>query len=128
MHRAAATFALLLALMTQATCAAPPGEITLVLPHPLHAGEIVWLQVRVGTIARGQEIDVTTASGSELGTISPYGVRAEAGTYTLPVPPAAIQNGELSVRLSIGQFGASPRPVTSREVRSVTLSLGRMTR
>ena len=127
MHRAAATFALL-ALLAQATRAAPPGEMTLVLPHPLHAGEIAWLQVRVGTIARGQEIDVTTASGSELGTISPYGVRAEAGTYTLPVPPDAIQNGQLSVKLSITQFGASPRPVTAREVRSVTLSLGRMTR
>jgi hypothetical protein len=79
--------------------------------------------VQVGAIRRGQEIDVTIASGQELGVISPFGVRSgqDAGTYTLPVPADAIPNGRLSVRLTITQFGAPPHTPTAEEVRSVKL-------
>jgi hypothetical protein len=79
--------------------------------------------VQVGAIRRGQEIDVTIASGQELGVISPFGVRSgqDAGTYTLPVPAGAIRNGRLSVRLSIIQSGAPTHTPTAEEVRSVKL-------
>ena len=98
-------------------------EMTLALPHPLAAGEIAWLQVQVGPIGRGEEIDVTTAAGQRLGTISPFGVRSgqAAGTYTLPVPGDAIHDGRLSVRLTISQAGTASRTPTAEELRGVKL-------
>jgi hypothetical protein len=81
------------------------------------------IEVQVGAIARGREIDVTTASGQELGVISPFGVRVgqDGGTFTLPVPADAIRDGRIAVRLTITQYGAPPRPPTAQEVRSVKL-------
>jgi hypothetical protein len=107
-----------------------PDEMTLALPHPLRAGESAWIEVQVGPIGRGREIDVTTAAGQELGVISPIGVRTgqNAGTYTLPVPGLpvpgdTIRDGRVSVRLTITQSGEPPRAPTTQEVRSVRLSV-----
>ena len=124
MRRSAAAFALLALLAQSGTASA--DEMTLVLPHPPGPGEIVWLEVEVGPIQRGQEIDVTTASGQELGVISPFGVRAgqSAGTYTLPMPANVFHDGRVSVRLTSSQFGAPPRAPTAQEVRSVKLIVG----
>lgn len=96
------------------------------LPHPLEAGETAFVIVQVGAIGRGQEVEVTTASGQSLGVISPFGVHAgqAAGTYPLPVPRDAVRDGRVSLRLTISQFGAPPRAPTAEEVRSVTLSVG----
>ncbi|HQT78863.1 MAG TPA: hypothetical protein PLD10_17560 [Rhodopila sp.] len=123
MRRAATAFALL-AFLAQHAGAMAADEMTLTLPHPLRAGEMAWIQVQVGTIARGQEIDVTTAAGEELGVISPFGVRAghAAGTYTLPVPAGTIRDGRVAIRLRITQFGAPPRPPTPQEVRGIRLT------
>jgi hypothetical protein len=103
--------------------AASADDLTLVLPHPLHAGETAWIEVQVGPIGRGREIDVTTGSGQELGAISPFGVRAgqDAGTYTLPVPADAIRDGRVSVRLAITKAGGAPRTPDAQEVRGVKL-------
>jgi hypothetical protein len=127
MRPAAAAFALL-ALLAQNANAASALD-TLVLPHPLRAGETAWIEVQVGPIGH-QEIDVTTASGQELGVISPFGVRVgqDAGTYTLPLPGDAIRDGRVSVRLTITQFGAPPRAPTAQEVRSVKLTVAGVSR
>jgi hypothetical protein len=129
MRPAAAAFALF-ALLAQNANAASGDDTTLVLPHPLRAGEIAWIEVQVGPIGRGQEINVTTASGQELGAISPFGVRMgqDAGRYTLPVPGDAIRNGRVSIRLTITQFGAPPRAPTTQEVRSVKLTVAGVSR
>ncbi|MGH6811571.1 MAG: hypothetical protein ACREDM_04260 [Methylocella sp.] len=102
MRSAAAAFALV-ALSAQNGNAASAQDMTLVLPHSLRAGETAWIEVQVGPIGRGQEIDVTTASGQEIGVISPFGVRVgqDAGTYTLSLPEDAIRDGRGSVRLTI---------------------------
>src|SRR5882672_11426017 len=115
MRPAAAAFALF-ALLAQSENPASADEMTLVLSHPLRAGEIAWIEVQVGPIGRGQEIDVTTAAGQELGVISPFGVRRgqDAGTYTLPVPGDAIRDGRVSVRLTITQPGEPPRAPTAQ--------------
>lgn len=119
-----AAFALLV-LLTQNAHADAAGDVILVLPHPLHAGESASVVLQVGAIARGQEIDVTTGSGRALGTISPLGIRTgqAAGIYTLPLPDDAFQDGRVSLRLSMTQFGAPPRPPTIEEVRRVTLTI-----
>jgi hypothetical protein len=125
MRRAAATFALL-ALLAHGAQAAPADDVmTLALPHQLGAGETAWLEVQVGPIGRGQEIEVTTAAGQELGVISPFGIRVgqDAGTYTIPVPRDAIRDGRLAVRLRISQYGAPPRAPTAQEVRGVKLTI-----
>jgi len=128
MRPAAAAFALL-ALLAQKANAASALDMTLVLPHPLRAGETAWIEVQVGPIGH-QEIDVTTASGQELGVLSPFGVRVgqDAGTYTLPLPGDAIRDGRVSVRLTITQFGAPPRAPTAQEVRSVKLTVAGVSR
>ncbi len=107
---------------------APPavaadGTTVLVLPHALQPGEIAFIQVTVGAIARGQEVEVATMDGRAIGTVSPFGIRAgqQAGTYTMPVPPEAIRDGKLSLRLRITQFDGPPRLPTSDEVKDVQL-------
>jgi hypothetical protein len=130
MRSASAAFALLTLLAWTGNAAPADDVTTLVLPHPLRAGETAWIEVQVGPISRGQEIDVATTSGQELGVISPFGVRAgqDAGTYTLPVPGDAIHDGRVSVRLTITQFGRPPRAPTAQEVRSVKLTVAAASR
>ena len=122
MRPAAAALALL-GLLAQHAAAA--DDVILALPRPLRAGDTAWIEVQVGAVGRGQEIEVTTASGRQLGVISPFGVRLgqEAGTYTLPVPEDAIRDGRVAVRLTISQSGGPPRAPTAQEVRSVKLTV-----
>jgi hypothetical protein len=99
--------------------------VTLTLPHSLHAGEKAWIEVKVGAIARGNEIDIETEAGRFLGTISPFGIRSgnQAGTYTVPLPADAIADDHVSLRLSVTGDGGSPRPPTKDEVVSVRLKI-----
>jgi hypothetical protein len=105
-------------------------SMTLELPRPLTADQTAFVEVQVGPIGRGRTIEVTTASGQPLGTVSPFGVRTgqDAGTYPLPVPKDAIRDGRLSIRLTISQPGGAPRAPTADEVRSVKLGVGGGTR
>jgi hypothetical protein len=118
--RAAAAFALF-SLLAQSPAA---RTVTLTLPHALRPGETATLLVSVGVIPKGARIEVTTPSGHRLGTISPYGIRAgrEAGTYTLPLPPAAIDGRRVCVLLSLA-FADTRRPPSEKEVRSVQVKI-----
>lgn len=100
-------------------------DVTLTLPHALRVGEAAWLEIDVGPLARGDEIDITTTSGRSLGTISPYGIRSgqAAGTYTVPLPADAIAGDRVSLRLTLGQ-----RAPTLDEVKSVRLKISGATR
>jgi hypothetical protein len=130
MRPAAAALALLVLLAQDGSAqdgnVAAARDITLALPHPLRAGETASIEVQLGPVSRGRVINVTTAAGRPLGTISPFGVRRgqDAGTYTLPVPPDAISDGRVSARLTISQPGAPPRAPTAQEVRDVKLTVG----
>jgi hypothetical protein len=114
----------LFALLAQGANAALAQDMTLVLPHPLGAGETAWIELQLGPIGR-QQIDVTTASGQQLGVFSSYGPRAgqDAGTYALPVPADAISDGRVAIRITITQTNGPPRAPTEQEVRSVKLSV-----
>jgi hypothetical protein len=129
MRRAIVALALLahLALNGNAVLAQDAAPtMTLQLPRPLAADETAFIQVQVGPIGRGRTIEVTTAAGQPLGTVSPFGVRTgqDAGTYPVPVPKDAIRDGRLSIRLTISQPGGSARAPTVDEVRSVKLGVG----
>lgn len=124
MPRGAATFALLM-LLAQCGRAAPQQDFLLTLPHPLQAREHAYLEVTLGAIGPGQEIDVTTADGQELGVISPHGIRLgqAAGAYTLPIPATAIRRDRIAIRLTVTRAGAAPRAPTPQELRDVKLIL-----
>jgi hypothetical protein len=126
MRPTAAIFALLTLLAQNGNAAfgqTSAQELTLILPHPLGAGETAWIEVQVGAIGR-QQIVVTSASGQPLGVISAFGGRVgqDAGTFPLAVPREVIQDNRISIRLSIAQAGASRAP-TEQEVRSVKLKV-----
>ena len=113
-----------LALLARQADAAEGRDVTLTLPRALHPGETAFAEVQLGLLARGLEIEVTTAAGRELGVISPHGMRAGqgAGTYTLPIPPDAIVEGRIALRLSLNQFGHARAP-TAQEVKSVRVKI-----
>jgi hypothetical protein len=98
-------------------------ERTLTLPHSLAPGANAWLEVKVGPLAPGQRVRVTTHAGELLGAISPFGraERQQAGIYSLPVPPDAIHDDALSVVVTIAEANKPPRAPTPAEVQSLKL-------
>jgi hypothetical protein len=106
------------------TAGAPGRVVNLVLPRSLNADEGVVVELRLGVLTRGAQIEVETASGKMLGVISPYGIRAgnEAGTYTVPLPSEQISNGRVSLRITLS-FNRSKRAPTMKEVRTVRLKI-----
>lgn len=98
-------------------------ERTLTLSRPLATGANAFLEVRVGPLAAGHQVRVTTPSGALLGTIAPFGpaARGSGGVYTLSVPADAIRNESLSVRVSIEEGSKPARTPTAAEVQGLTL-------
>jgi hypothetical protein len=99
--------------------------VTLALPHALRAGETAWLELTVGPLQRGMQIEIATTAGRPLGTVSPYGARASrtAGTYSVPVPTDAIARGRISVRVSVDRDGDPPRAPTRKEVQRLRMRI-----
>ena len=118
--RAAAAFALF-SLLAQSPAA---RTVTLTLPHALRAGETATLLVSVGVIPKGARIRITTPSGRNVGTISPYGIRAgrEAGTYTVPLPAHAIRGRRVCVLLAL-VFGDTRRAPEEHEVKRIRVAI-----
>jgi hypothetical protein len=126
MRCAAAALVLLALFSPQGSAAQTQGsarEMMLNLPRPLAAGETAFIEVALGALARGQSVEVT-AAGRSLGVIAPFGMRAgqDSGSYTLPVPPDAIRDGGVALRLTVRQGDTARAPTTS-EVRGVKLSI-----
>jgi hypothetical protein len=129
MRRAAAAFAVLAlsALLAPQRSAAEARdsarEIVLNLPRPMAAGETAFIEVEIGALGRGQRVEITAADRS-VGAISPFGVHAgqDTGTYTLPIPPDAVRDGRVALRVTVRQGGTS-RPPTAQEVRGIRLSI-----
>ncbi len=119
MNRAAAAFAF--ALLFAQCGRAAAQDMTLTLPKPLHSDETAYIEVQLGVIGPGQEIEITTPGGRTLGVISPHGIRAgnAAGTYTLPLPANAICHDRVAIKLMITRSDAAPRTPTADEVRGV---------
>ena len=111
------------ALLVQ-TAGAPGRVVNLVLPRSLNENEGVAVELKLGVLARGAEIQVETTSGRMLGVISPYGIRPgnEAGTYAVPVPLEAISNQRLSLRITLSH-NHNKRAPSNKEVRSVRLQI-----
>jgi hypothetical protein len=96
-------------------------DMTLTLPQPFDEGDSAYIEVQVGAIGPGHEIEVKAADGRTLGVISPHGIRAgrAAGIYTLPLPADAICKDRVGIRLMITRSDAAPRVPSAEEVRGV---------
>jgi hypothetical protein len=107
----------------EAACAPQQEAVELALPRPAAAHEAVWLQVRVGALARGGQLRVLTAAGELVGAVSPFGAaaRSQGGTYTFPLPKAAIVDGRVQLCLEAETPGAAARAPRQGEVEAVTL-------
>jgi len=122
MRRAKLVLALAL-LCTQGGCWAARDAIVLKLP-PAHAqGDTLYLEIELGVVGAGQEIEMTTEDGRLLGVVSPHAIRPgrAAGTYTLPLPAEAIDRGRLRVRVNVTRSDAPVRPASEQEVRSLRI-------
>ncbi len=124
MRRILAAF-LCFAFLVQHASGAEWREVELILPRALATGETALVEMQLGTLPRGREIEVSTAAGRELGVISPHGIRTgnEAGTYTLPIPPDVFTKGHAAIRLSINQPDRTRRAPTADEVKSVRVKI-----
>ena len=113
-----------LALLVQAANA-PGRVVNLVLPRSLNEGEGIAVELKLGVLERGDEIQVETMSGKLLGVISPYGIRSgnEAGTYTVPVPTEEISNNRVSLRLTLNKHSRGKRAPNMQELRSLKLTI-----
>jgi hypothetical protein len=103
-----------------------PQPMRLILPHALQKGETAWLLVRVGVIGHHQ-IQLATKDGRPMGTISPFDVRSGrgAGTYTIPVPPEALDKQWLAFRLSVVESDGTERVPKAGEIKSIRLVIRR---
>jgi len=115
------------ALFAQSVGPAPGRVVTVDLPKTPGTGEMVWIELKVGIIERGAEIEIMTTAGQSLGVISPFGIRSgdKAGTYTVPLPPDAISNDRVKLRLILNQYGHAKRAPTAKEVKGIRLKITR---
>jgi hypothetical protein len=97
--------------------------VELALPRAPSSQEGIYLSVQVGVITRGTEIEITIPSGEQIGTVSPFAIRAgqPAGTYVFPLTPSMVRNGRVIVDLSITHAGMAARPPTPDEVTKVSI-------
>lgn len=121
MNRTAAAIALALAMLFGQCGRAAAQNMMLTLPQPFDAGDSAYIEVQVGVIGPGHEIEVKTVDGRMLGVISPHGIRAgsAAGVYTLPLPADTICKGRVGIALMITRSDAAPRVPGADEVRGV---------
>jgi hypothetical protein len=99
-------------------------DVVLTLPRPVAARETAFVEIEVGTVARGTQIALSTDTGRELGVVSPFGARPgqSAGRFTVPIPPDAIRDGRVALRVTIRQ-GDTRRAPTGEEVRGLTVNI-----
>jgi hypothetical protein len=121
-----ATTALLVLLQLSQTAAAG-SDMALDLPRDFRGDERLSLQVKVGRVPKGTEINLYTTDGKFLGSISPFGSRAGVAdsTYTIPVPPGLALVGQ-PLRLSVTcEFLHQTHAATKDEVRLIRVSIVR---
>ena len=102
-------------------------NVSLRLPKSTVRDDRIWLELKVGVLTRGTEIEIRTADGRLLGVISPYGAKfrdaAAVSTYAVPVPRDVVDKGQLAFRLIVTGPHRSQRTPTKRDIRSVRLKV-----
>jgi hypothetical protein len=100
-------------------------RIDLKLPESIAQTGNIWLEVRIGALTKGTEIEIYTSEGKFLGVISPFGSghfdKEASSGYIIPIPREAIGEGQLALRLLINLPDRSNRAPTKREIRGVRI-------
>ncbi len=93
--------------------------VAVVLPRPPAANEALGLTVETGVLPRGTEIEIATQGGEPVGTVSPFAIppNQPAGTYVLPLKPAMVRDGRVTVVVLVVRGGAPARAPTNEELR-----------
>src|SRR4051812_3118899 len=94
-------------------------RVLLPLPHELREGETVWLEVKVGVIERGADVEIRTEEGELVAALSPVRAGHPAGIYPVPLPATAISKNRVVVRLVLNDYQRPKRAPTSKEVSDV---------
>jgi hypothetical protein len=96
--------------------------MTLTLPRAAATGEAVHLHLVAGVLPRGARVVVRLPNGQIAGTATRYGGRTDqpAGEYIIPLPPEAIRNGKVTLRVEVEEDGTAREP-KSGEVRKLEL-------
>jgi len=99
------------------------GAVDLALPRAADADEAIWLQVNVGMLPPGAQLEIRARSGELLGAVSPFAVpRGQAaGAYLVPLPESVITDDRVELRLVLRRPGAAPRPPRAGEVEEASL-------
>jgi hypothetical protein len=101
--------------------------VELAVAKSIAAENQVSLQITVGALRKGTEVEVRAEDGRLLGVISPFGSRPaqpkDRSTYTIPVPRDVVKKGRLSVRLILNAPDHSKRAPTQSEVSKVQVSV-----
>jgi len=102
---------------------ARPGIVQLVLPRQPAAQEAVWVRITVGALARGARLRVSTSDGTLIGSVASFGARRgqESASYDIPIPPSAVVDGRVQLRLEVLEAGAPARAPAAGEIEDVAL-------
>jgi len=94
------------------------------VPRAAEVGESLVARVSVGPLKPHLRIIVRIRNGEIAGTVSPFGNQARQGpaVYTIPLPTAAVKDGEVRLLLEVVEKDAPTRAPTSEEVRNITLA------
>jgi hypothetical protein len=116
----------LVGLLAPLACTPAAEEATMIelaAPRPIARGEAVQLEVTAGPLPRGGRLALITENGEILGAVAPFGPPGSRGptTATVPVPPSALIDGKLRLRLQVLEPGAQPRAPRPGEVGRVEL-------
>src|ERR1700733_5281318 len=101
--------------------------VSLALPKVLAENDGVWLELKIGNLTKGSEIEIWSVEGRFLGVISPFGPASRdtrvVATYVFPIPRDAVDNDRLEIRLVVDGPNHVERAPTKRNVRSVKLKV-----
>jgi hypothetical protein len=120
--------AVLVGLLVPLACTPAAEEATMIelaAPRAVASDEAVQIEVTAGPLPRGARLALTTEKGDMIGAVTPFappGARA-ATTATVPVPPSALVDGKLRLRLQVLEPGARPRPPRAGEVSRIELAI-----
>lgn len=103
----------------------PGRNINVPVPKSIAEADNVVLEVKIGTLPKGAEIEINTADGRFLGVISPFGSSPQetdaVATYVIPLPRDLTGEKRLNLLFKFSGAVYSRRAPTSRDIRSVKI-------
>lgn len=110
------------ALFGSAMIAAESAMVEIAVPRRPEKNEAVQLRITT-TLPRGARLVVKDAHGEILGAVTPFQLRADSTTATVPIPSSALSDRRLRLQLEVTQSGAPPRAPRQGEINQLELNI-----